>query len=120
MSSSPSCSRAVLRESPESAASLLGQLDHPRAEETVVKLERIPVDAPLRDLREVERVGVPTLVLANRQDPIHPFAYGEALARTIPGSEFRELTPKSVSVERHAADVQRSLEEFLTRHFTRR
>jgi pimeloyl-ACP methyl ester carboxylesterase len=105
----------TLRESPDAAQSLLGQFDHPRAEETVVKLERIPQDAPCRSLRELEALAVPTLVLANRQDPIHPYDYGETLARTIRGAEFGELTPKSVSKERHAADVQRRLTEFLLR-----
>jgi len=56
-------------------------------------------------------------VLGNHQDPIHPCEFAEVLARTIPGAEFRELTPKSVSLERHAADVRRALGDFLRRHF---
>ena len=108
----------TLRESPDAASSLLGQFDDPRAEETVVKLERIPRDAPCRSLSELEALSVPALVLANRQDPIHPYDYGETLARTIRGAEFRELTPKSVSKDLHAADVQRYLAEFLQRHFS--
>jgi hypothetical protein len=56
---------------------------------------------------------VPTLVLANRRDPIHPFEYGEALAQAIPGAEFKELTSKSVSRERHESEVQQFLEYFL-------
>jgi len=39
------------------------------------------------------------------------------LAGLIPGAQLRELTPKSVSLEQHTADVQRHLEEFLRRHF---
>ncbi len=107
----------VLDESPDAARSLLGQFEHPRAEETLVKLERIPHDAPCRDLRELGQIAVPALVLANHHDPIHPFEYGEALARAIPTAEFRELTAKSVSQERHAQDVQRFVSEFLIRRF---
>lgn len=109
--------RQLLCESPDNANSLLGQFDHPRAEETVIKLEAIPQYAPLYTREQWKIISVPTLVLANRQDPIHPFEYGETLARIIPGAEFRELTPKSVSLERHGADVQRALEEFLSRSF---
>src|SRR5207249_293768 len=94
--------RAVMLQSPDAANSLAGQFEHPRAEETVEKLERIPQDAPLRDLRALTSIHVPTLVLANRQDPIHPFEYGETLARAIPGAKFRELTPKSASKAQHA------------------
>jgi pimeloyl-ACP methyl ester carboxylesterase len=65
-------------------------------------------------------LAVPTLVLANRQDVIHPFAYGEALAGAIRGAGFHELTPKAVSKERHGVDVQRFAGDFLVRHFSRR
>ncbi|MBI2941568.1 MAG: alpha/beta hydrolase [Chloroflexi bacterium] len=114
----------VARLSPDAASSLVGQFEQPRAEETVVRLERIPADAPNHDptgptgMRlELASIRVPTLVLANRQDPIHPFEFGEILAAAIPRAEFRELTPKSTSKERHAAEVQEFLVEFLCRHF---
>jgi len=109
----------VLKESSDCAASLLGQFWNPRAEETVVKFHRILEGSPTRDLAELKAIRVPTLVLANRQDPIHPFEFGEVLARTIPGAEFRELTPKSVSATAHIGDVQRAISDFLNRHFSR-
>lgn len=107
----------MLAESPDCAAGLLGQFQHPRAAETVVKLERIPRDAPCRDLIELASIGVPTMVLACRQDPIHPFEYGRTIADRIPRAEFRELTPKSVSLDHYTAELQQSLTDFLTRHF---
>lgn len=105
------------REAPDNANSLLSQFEQPRAEETVIKLERIPQYAPSFTREHWRTISVPTLVLANRQDPIHPFEYGETLARIIPGAQLRELTPKSVSLDRHAQDVQIDLEKFLKRHF---
>jgi len=107
--------REVLSDSPDSANSLIGQFQNPRAAETVIKLERIPNDSPSRDRREWSSIQVPTLVLASRQDPIHPFEFGEILAREIPGAEFKELTPKSVSRDRHAAEVQEFVGSFLRR-----
>jgi pimeloyl-ACP methyl ester carboxylesterase len=89
----------LLRRSPDSASSLVGQFDSPRAEETVVKLERMPNDAPS--------------LLASRQDPIHPFGYGQTLAREIPRAEFLEITAKSVNLEQHGRDVQTFIEVFL-------
>ncbi|MEK7683990.1 MAG: alpha/beta hydrolase [Verrucomicrobiota bacterium] len=105
----------VLRQFPETAQSLARQFDSPRVEETVLCLGRIPRDTPCRDRREWAKIKVPTLVLANKWDPIHPFAYGEVLARAIPGAEFREIAPKSVSVAQHGRDVQQFIEEFLRR-----
>jgi pimeloyl-ACP methyl ester carboxylesterase len=109
--------KTVLQQSPNAAQSLIAHFLHPRAGETAILLERIPLDAPNHDRAGWRAISVPTLVLANRQDPIHPFEYGEILAREIPGAEFKELTPKAVSVEQHNADTQRFIEGFLLEHF---
>lgn len=103
--------------SPDNAKSLLGQFADPRAEETVAKLERIPKYVPQHARADWKRIQVPTLVLANRQDEIHPFDYGEVLAREISNVQLVEIAPKSVSLERHTADVQHALSEFLLKNF---
>ncbi|MBM3839036.1 MAG: alpha/beta fold hydrolase [Verrucomicrobia bacterium] len=105
------------RSFPDVARSLCGQFENPRAREHAVNLERIPRDTPCKDRQEWASIRVPTLVLANRHDPIHPFEYGEAHARLIPGAEFKEITAKSVSVQQHGHDVQRFIGDFLKRHF---
>jgi pimeloyl-ACP methyl ester carboxylesterase len=107
----------VLQVAPDNAASLLGQFTHPRAEETVAKLERIPAHAPAHTRAEWKRVAVPVLVLANRRDAVHPFEFGETLAREIPGAAFAEIAPKSAGTERHVADVQRAVESFFVKNF---
>jgi pimeloyl-ACP methyl ester carboxylesterase len=107
--------RGLLVSSPDTAQSLRGQLTNERAVDAVARLERLPADRPLADLRAAKAIRVPALVLAHRQDPIHRFAFGEALARAIPGARLVELTPKSIARERHAAEVQRCLEAFLSR-----
>jgi len=107
----------TLAQAPDAAQSLAGQFLNPRAEEAVARLEKIPKDAPYRDRSVLASLRVPVLVLANRQDPIHPFEYGEELQRWIPGAELKELTAKSRSKEKHAAEVQEYIAEFLSRHF---
>jgi pimeloyl-ACP methyl ester carboxylesterase len=103
----------VLKVSPDNANSLLSQFTHPRAEETVAKLQRIPTHAPKRTPEDWKRIRVPTLVIANRQDAIHPFEFGEAMARAIPNASLVEVTPKSVNKDAHASDVQRAIDDFL-------
>jgi pimeloyl-ACP methyl ester carboxylesterase len=107
----------VLNLSPDAAKSLCGQFESPRAEETVAILERLPHDAPNDDRRKWASITVPTLIIASRQDPIHPFEYTEQIAHIIPNSEFHEITPKSISKERHVLDVQATIEPFLRHHF---
>jgi pimeloyl-ACP methyl ester carboxylesterase len=105
--------RSVARDSPDCAQSLVGQFEQARALEFVARLERLAADTAVRNRDEYRTIRVPALVLGNRQDPIHPWSYAQTLAQLIPGAALRELTPKSVSLETHAADVQRALDDFL-------
>ncbi len=56
-------------------------------------------------------------MLACQHDPIHPFSYGELLARSIPGALFKEVTAKAINEHQHALDVQVALETFLLTSF---
>ena len=105
--------QTVRKVSPDNANSLLSQFAHPRAEETVAKLERIPTYVPQHARSEWKHIKVPTLVLVNRQDEIHPFEFGEVLSRAIAQAQLVEVAPKSVSKEQHTADMQRALSHFL-------
>ncbi len=106
------------RESPDCARSLVGQFEHPRAMECVARLERLIADTPCRNRSTYRNLKMPTLILGNRQDPIHPWSLAETLSELIPGALLREVTSKSVSLDRHAADVQQAIDDFLTNHFT--
>jgi len=108
----------LLQKWPDVATSLALQFESPRVEETALKLESIIHDTPNADRQQWKSILVPTLILVNRQDPVHPFEYGQTLAREIPGAEVKEITSKSISVERHGADVQRSIAEFLQKIFS--
>ncbi len=107
----------LVREAPDCAEMVVANFEHPRAEECIARLERLPHDAPCHDRAEWRSIRVPTLVLANRQDPVHPWHLAETLTQSIPGAVLREITPKSVSLARHAADFQGIVEEYLARHF---
>ncbi len=109
----------MLEQWPDVANSLALQFEAPGVEETAFKLQRIITDSPNSDPEQWKSIQVPTLVLANRQDPIHPFEYGEILAQAIPRASFKELTSKSVSLERHEADVRKHLADFLQKHFSK-
>lgn len=105
--------QAMEQLSPDCAQSLCGQFYEPRAEKFVARLERLAADSPVASREDYRSIRAPTLILGNDQDPIHPWTYAEALARLIPGAGLRKLTPKSVSVQAHAADVQKALDDFL-------
>jgi pimeloyl-ACP methyl ester carboxylesterase len=101
-------------ESPDCARSLVGQFEHPRALECVARLERLASDSPCLDRTCYRKILVPTLIVGTRRDPIHPWALAADLSRLIAGARLCEVTPKSVSVDRHAADVRQAIDQFLT------
>ena len=107
----------ALSQWPDVAASFTQQFLTDRAEETALKLERIIVDSPHPDRGAWAKLRMPVLVLGNRQDPIHPYEFATELASSIPRARFLEITSKSVSLERHQADVQRAIEGFLSVEF---
>ena len=111
--------QSVRQQSEDAARSLVSQFESPRAEDAVARLERIPHDSPCRDRESWSTIRVPTLVLGNRLDPIHPYEYASQLAGAIPQARLVELTPKSISVEKHGDDVRNAIREFLTHHFSR-
>ena len=107
----------TLRDWPDVAESLAAQFERPGIEETSFKLARLINDTPSLDRREWSRIKVPTLVLGNQQDPIHPYEYAAQTADLIPGAELKEVAPKSVSLDQHNADVQNAILTFLNTYW---
>ncbi len=105
--------QTALRSSPANAASLIWQFLRARADETFDILESIPNDIPVPEIASWKKMGVPTLVLACRNDLLHPFEYGQVLAREIPGARFAEITAKAISEEKHVEDVRREIFQFI-------
>lgn len=104
----------LLKVSHSTAQSFLGHFNYEKASETAMKFERLPKDAPSEDRNEWKRITVPTLILANKSDPVHPFEYGSEYASTIVQADFKEITPKSISEEQHNKDVQKNIDLFIT------
>jgi pimeloyl-ACP methyl ester carboxylesterase len=107
------------RAAPGAGCSLASsQFGRPRAREYAAVLESLVGDAPVRDLAQWrEDVHPPTLVLATRRDPTHPYSYAEILARRLPSARLAELTPKAEDEGRHAEDARAAIAGFLGRIF---
>jgi len=100
-------------ESAASARSLMGQFQRPRARERAVVLAVMPGSVPVSNLGLCRRVKVPTLVVVNERDPLHPAVMGEKLAATIPDATLRQITSKTESEILHRAELDHALSEFL-------
>jgi pimeloyl-ACP methyl ester carboxylesterase len=103
----------LCKSSPGTAQSLSGLFNYEKASETAVKFECMPEDAPSTSRKEWTKITAPTLVLANKLDPIHPFEYGLEYASNITHASFKEITSKSISEVQHNKDTQKSIDVFI-------
>ncbi|MBL8160361.1 MAG: alpha/beta hydrolase [Anaerolineae bacterium] len=103
----------IERTFPVGAASIAKQFERPHAAEYVDVLERIPADAPCLNQGDLAQIRVPTLVLANELDPVHPFQYGEVLAQAIPGATLTSITSKEIDAQQQAREIQQAVDAFL-------
>ena len=98
---------------PDNFASLLGYFDRPDAVAFASVLADIAADGPGVSQTAAAAIAVPTLIIGNQQDAIHPLSHAQTLADTIPGASFVEVTPKAADKQRHFAEVQDAITRFL-------
>ncbi|MBV9491849.1 MAG: alpha/beta hydrolase [Verrucomicrobia bacterium] len=99
----------------DNAASILRQLERPSLEATIATLARLPADAPCAAPEAWRAIAIPTLVLVNELDALHPVDYGRRLAGGIPGARLVELAPKEKHPALHARETREAIEAFVTR-----
>jgi hypothetical protein len=99
--------------SPDNAQSLRWFFNRPRSDSTVALLSRIPLDGPGVSVEAIRSLDVPTLVIGNDRDYVHPLATARMLSELIPAAQFREITGKSTSKERYVAEFCVAMATFL-------
>jgi pimeloyl-ACP methyl ester carboxylesterase len=100
-------------EGPDNLASLRSFFTREPIATTSALLTRIAADGPNVTASKVEALRLPTLVIGQARDPLHPLAYAERLAAMIPDARFEKITPKADSRERYVADHRAALARFL-------
>jgi pimeloyl-ACP methyl ester carboxylesterase len=100
-------------EGPDNLVSLRSFFTREPIATTSALLTRIAADGPRVSTSEVEALRLPTLVIGQARDPLHPLAYAERIAAMIPGARFETITPKAESRERYVADFRAVLARFL-------
>ena len=103
------------RRFPEAAGALRQNLENARDSSVAMTFAMILASVPFKDFGELAGIRAATLVLANHDDPIHPFELAERLAEGIPGSTFREFPSKHAGAAEHQQGFRLQLANFLTR-----
>lgn len=109
--------RALAAEAPSAAQALADQFRLPGIAAGAAKFARLSDDIPYTAVAQLQAIRVPTLVIATHQDPVHPYAYGTALAGHIPNAAFVEVTAKSVDEQAYQRQVQAALDYFVGEYY---
>ena len=94
------------------------RLSRHRSPEAVADaLRAVPRSLPFEGLGELEFLGVPTLVVASRDeaDPGHPYAIAEAWAERIPGAELISEDPGSSPLAWQGGRLSRAIADWAER-----
>ncbi len=109
--------RRLAHEAPDNLASLLGFFDAPDPAAMADLLHDIAGDGPGVDRAEAAALAVPTLVIGHAQDLVHPLAFAEELAATVPGALLARIPPKAERAA-HVAGFRGAVGDFLRRFET--
>ena len=104
------------REAPDNLASLLGYFDRPDASAFAQVLANIASDGPGASERDAAALDIPTLVIGNAMDAVHPLASAYRLAAAIPNAIFTEVTPKAADSKKHFDELHAQIVTFLQSH----
>ncbi len=106
--------KALAENAPDNLASLRGFFSRQPLAVTAALLTRISVDGPGVEYDRVAAIKVPTLVVGNAMDAVHPLRHAEDLAALIPGARLVRITPKALDKQRYTQDFRAALAQFLS------
>jgi pimeloyl-ACP methyl ester carboxylesterase len=98
---------------PPAANAVEGLFSGRSVEAIVATFRAIPQAVPFREIAQLKHVNVPALVLANRDDPVHPFEYARALATALPNAQLKEFPSKADGIDQHISCFRLYVNEFL-------
>lgn len=104
---------ALKAQSPDNAASLLGQFDAPDPAVRSALLGSIALDGPGVSAADHASIEQPVLVIGHGQDAVHPLSMARDVAAAVPHAELVEITPKSVSQTAYLTDFRSAYAAFL-------
>lgn len=98
---------------PDNLTSLLGFFSRQPIEVTAALLAAISNDGPGVTDDEVASLSIPTLVIGNEKDLIHPLSYARSLTERIRDARFAEITPKTSDRTQYVAGFHAAVRNFL-------
>lgn len=100
--------------SPKTVESLIATMQEADPRMLVMQYRSVPTSAPVDSMERLRQVRVPSLVLGNHDDPIHPLRIAEALASHLPEATLRMISSRYVDAVRHLAEFRAEVVAFIS------
>lgn len=104
----------LAREAPDNLSALRQLFQSHRSKDLQMLLSAISVDGPKLSESAIRSISVPSLILCNDHDYIHPLSIAHDLALWIAKAQLIEVAPKAVNPARNAAEIRNSIANFLS------
>lgn len=106
----------IRKELPAAADSIMGLFSRDQQESTEDILEGMINDSPFKSMESLKNISVPTMVIGNDDDPLHPWEFAEEIAATIPGASLHKVVSRYVDDITHKQQVRGIVNEFLEKY----
>lgn len=100
-------------ENPLCASSVAALLSRPHAVAHAPALESMVSSRPFERMTDLHGLALPTLILVNDHDPLHPPIIGEALFRALPHAKLQRIAPRYLQINHHHVELNQAIANFL-------
>lgn len=95
------------------AQSVLGVFAPEQQPELVTVIECMVNDRPFESMNELKNILVPTMVVGNDDDPLHPLWMSKKVQENIDNSVLKEVTSRYIDNDLHRDQVRQHIKDFI-------
>lgn len=100
-------------ELPAAADSVMGIFSEEQQSCLPKVIEQMVADSPISSLNQLAKLSMPCLILANDDDPLHPYELAKVIHKRISGSVLRKITSRYLEPVKHRDEVRHHILEFI-------
>lgn len=99
---------------PSAAKSIMGQFNRDQGAYTSQVLTSMVQDFPFPNLNDLQKISVPTLLIGNEDDPLHPWKMAEIIQQYIPNSQLTKVVSRYVDGDQHKKALRTLISDFIS------
>ena len=99
---------------PSASSSILGVFEPNQREELPLVLSSMVEDYPFGNLSDLNQLEIPTIVIGNEDDPLHPLEISKIISESIQGSSLKTVTSRYINNNDHQHQVIKYISQFIS------